>query len=64
MSATTPAVVGADYLVATPLWLDGVEKRTPAPAPTPGEHNEEVLRDIGFGEEEIAWLRSTGAIPS
>ena len=32
-----------------------------APAPALGEHTEEVLREAGFGDEEIAALLESGA---
>ena len=57
------ATYGADYLVATPLWLDGVEKMPTQPAPVIGQHTDEVFRAAGFAEEEIADLRKRGAIP-
>jgi crotonobetainyl-CoA:carnitine CoA-transferase CaiB-like acyl-CoA transferase len=31
-------------------------------APTSGQHSEEVLKDLGFGAEEIAALRGKGVI--
>jgi len=34
----------------------------PEPAPAPGQHTDEVLAGVGFGPEEIATLRATGAI--
>lgn len=63
---------------ATPIDLDGVEmmlaaspfvmngKRIPTPetAPTIGEHNDEILAEIGFSEEEVEALRDQGAVPS
>lgn len=33
-----------------------------APAPTVGEHNEEVLRELGYSDEDIAALRDSGAV--
>ncbi len=35
---------------------------TPAPAPAPGADTDQVLSDAGYGEEEIAALRSAGAV--
>jgi formyl-CoA transferase len=32
-------------------------------APEIGEHNEEVLRELGFGANEIDGLRASGAVP-
>lgn len=33
-----------------------------APAPAVGEHNEEVLRELGYSDEDIAALRDSGAV--
>jgi crotonobetainyl-CoA:carnitine CoA-transferase CaiB-like acyl-CoA transferase len=53
--------LGPVRLVGSPLKLS----RTPAdparPAPALGEHTEEVLRDAGFADEEIASLIDSGA---
>ena len=35
-----------------------------APAPAHGEHTEQVLREAGVGDAELASLRAAGAIPS
>jgi len=42
------------------LPLDGKPARTPAP--TLGQHTEEVLREAGFTDEELLQLRAEGAI--
>jgi formyl-CoA transferase len=46
----------------TPIWIRGQEKARPRPAPTVGEHNEEVLCAAGFTVSEIAALRDAGVI--
>ncbi|HEU4461652.1 MAG TPA: CoA transferase, partial [Solirubrobacterales bacterium] len=40
--------------------------RTPAdptrPAPAFGEHSDEVLREVGYSDEEIAAMKESGAV--
>jgi crotonobetainyl-CoA:carnitine CoA-transferase CaiB-like acyl-CoA transferase len=33
-------------------------------APTLGEHNEEVLQELGFDDAQIARLQESGAVPA
>ncbi len=47
--------------VASPVRLRG-EDAAPRPAPALGEHGDEVLSEAGFSPEEIAALRSAGAL--
>ena len=35
---------------------------TPGPAPEPGTHNHEVLRNWGFSDDEVEELKATGAV--
>jgi crotonobetainyl-CoA:carnitine CoA-transferase CaiB-like acyl-CoA transferase len=49
--------------ISSPIQLHGVTKVSAKRAPKIGEHNEEVLRQLGFSATEIDSLRASGAIP-
>jgi crotonobetainyl-CoA:carnitine CoA-transferase CaiB-like acyl-CoA transferase len=49
--------------ISSPLQVHGVAKVPAKRAPKIGEHNEEVLRQLGFSAAEIDDLRASGAIP-
>jgi len=49
-------------LVATPVHLSRTPAAVVTPAPDAGDHNEEILREIGFDDETIARFKSNGAI--
>jgi crotonobetainyl-CoA:carnitine CoA-transferase CaiB-like acyl-CoA transferase len=51
------------FTVTSPLQLHGVPKVPAMRAPELGEHNEEVLQQLGFDADEIDGLRASGAIP-
>jgi crotonobetainyl-CoA:carnitine CoA-transferase CaiB-like acyl-CoA transferase len=49
--------------ISSPIQVHGVAKVPARRAPKIGEHNEEVLRQLGFSATEIDGLRASGAIP-
>jgi formyl-CoA transferase len=55
-------VDGSSLTVNSPFWMAGQEKVSPRPAPTVGQHSEEVLREAGYTEIEIRTLREEGVI--
>jgi crotonobetainyl-CoA:carnitine CoA-transferase CaiB-like acyl-CoA transferase len=50
--------------ISSPIQLHGVAKVPAKRAPGLGEHNEEVLRELGFSASEIDGLRASGATPN
>jgi formyl-CoA transferase len=49
--------------VSSPIQVHGVSKVPARRAPGIGEHNHEVLSELGFTTEDIDGLRASGAIP-
>jgi len=50
--------------ISNPIQVHGVNKVAAKRAPDVGEHNEEVLKELGFSATEIDGLRASGAIPA
>src|SRR5437879_6451193 len=50
--------------VSSPIQVHGVAKVTAKRAPELGEHNDEVLKELGFDAKEIERLRASGVIAS
>lgn len=56
--------VGDDmkFVISSPLQVHDVNKTPAKRAPEIGEHNEEILKELGFNDKEIADFSSKGAI--
>jgi crotonobetainyl-CoA:carnitine CoA-transferase CaiB-like acyl-CoA transferase len=49
--------------ISSPIQVHGVTKVPARRAPGIGEHNDEVLKELGFTNDDIAGLRASGAVP-
>ena len=49
--------------ISSPIQVHGVPKTPAKRAPAIGEHNDDVLGQLGFSAAEIDGLRASGAIP-
>jgi len=52
----------ATLTINSPIWIDGSAKRKPTLPPDVGQHSEDVLREAGYGEDDIRNLRNAGVI--
>ena len=52
-----------DTTISSPIQVHGISKVPARRAPALGEHNEEVLEQLGFSASEIAAFHSSGAVP-
>jgi crotonobetainyl-CoA:carnitine CoA-transferase CaiB-like acyl-CoA transferase len=61
-----PIEGGGEHLtrtVSSPIKIHGVPKATARRAPELGEHNDEVLRELGFSADQIEGFRASATIP-
>jgi formyl-CoA transferase len=52
-----------DTTISSPIQVHGITKVPARRAPALGEHNEEVLKQLGFSASEIDALHSSGTVP-
>ena len=55
-------IPGSGLTVSSPFQVDGEEKVRPRASPAVGQHSDEVLREAGWSDSEIASLRASGAV--
>ncbi|MBR0854500.1 CaiB/BaiF CoA transferase family protein [Bradyrhizobium liaoningense] len=62
------ALVEADWMpgrgavVDSPFRISGVEKRPPQPAPELGQHTAQILKELGYSDEDVARLKEAGVV--
>jgi formyl-CoA transferase len=54
--------LGRTRVLGSPIKMSGTPPDVGRRAPMLGEHTDEVLREAGFGDAEIAALRRTNAV--
>jgi formyl-CoA transferase/CoA:oxalate CoA-transferase len=55
-------VAGTTQMAGLPVVLHGSPASIRLPAPTHGQHTEEILRDLGYAEDKIQRLQNIGAV--
>ena len=53
---------GATQLVGQPIKMSRAESGIRQPPPLAGQHNDEILADLGYNDDQIAQFRTDGVI--
>jgi formyl-CoA transferase len=60
--AIVPMADGEYETISSPFQVEGASKTAPRPAPSIGQHTDEVLREYGYSDADIAAMRTARAI--
>ena len=60
--AIVPMADGGYETISSPFQVEGASKTAPRPAPSIGQHTDEVLREYGYSDADIAAMRTARAI--
>lgn len=63
LRAIADPAAGADYVVDSPIWVEGSAKAAPTMPPELGQDTEAVLRELGYDDAQLVKMRDAGAIP-
>jgi formyl-CoA transferase len=60
--AIVPMADGGYETVSSPFQVEGAPKTAPKPAPSMGQHTDEVLAEYGYSDADIAAMRAARAV--
>jgi crotonobetainyl-CoA:carnitine CoA-transferase CaiB-like acyl-CoA transferase len=58
IQTVTHSTLGDVQILGQPMKFSAIEPREATASPTYGEHTDEILRELGYREEEVAALRN------
>ena len=58
----THSTLGEISIIGQPMKFSAMEARKPAAPPAYGEHTDEILRELGYADEDVSALRDKGVV--